>query len=156
MSKKLFVGGLAWATTDDTLRAAFESFGTIVEAKVIMERDTGRSRGFGFVSYTDEESAKAACAAMNGQTLEGRAIRVNEADDSPRKPAGGPRNYGAKKPAPQRNADAPARDNASPSPRYDNAPSSSYQPYADDGAGRRDRRKDKKKRDRFDDDDRWG
>ena len=72
MSRKLFVGGLAWATTDDGLRAAFEPFGALVEAKVICDRQTGRSRGFGFVTYEDEASAEAARAQLNGATLDGR------------------------------------------------------------------------------------
>ena len=79
MSKKLFVGGLAWATTDETLRAGFESFGPISEARVILERDSGRSRGFGFVTFDNDADADTAIEAMNGQELDGRAIRVNEA-----------------------------------------------------------------------------
>lgn len=59
MAKKLFVGGLAWATTDDGLRQAFERFGQVAEAKVIMDRETGRSRGFGFVSFNDDGQGSA-------------------------------------------------------------------------------------------------
>ncbi len=81
MSNKLFVGGLAWATSDDSLRAAFESFGDVAEAKVILDRDTGRSRGFGFVTFSDSEAAQSAIAAMDGAELDGRSIRVNEAQD---------------------------------------------------------------------------
>ncbi|MED5372944.1 MAG: RNA-binding protein [Myxococcota bacterium] len=76
---KLFCGGLAWATTDETLREAFEKFGPVTEAKVILERDTGRSRGFGFV--TMEEGGAEAIEAMNGADLDGRSIRVNEAEE---------------------------------------------------------------------------
>lgn len=87
MSKKLFVGGLSWGTDDASLRAAFAQFGEIVEAKVVTDRDTGRSRGFGFVSYTDEAAAESARAKMNGATLDGRAIKVDMAHD--RGPGGG-------------------------------------------------------------------
>ncbi|MCO4746489.1 MAG: RNA-binding protein, partial [Proteobacteria bacterium] len=79
MSKKLFVGGLAWATSDDSLRAGFETFGAVSEAKVILDRDTGRSRGFGFVTFDDAAAADQAIADMDGAELDGRSIRVNEA-----------------------------------------------------------------------------
>ena len=79
MSKKLFVGGLSWGTDDASLRTAFESFGNVSEAKVINDRDTGRSRGFGFVTMDDESEADQAVSAMDGSQLDGRAIRVNEA-----------------------------------------------------------------------------
>jgi cold-inducible RNA-binding protein len=81
MSKKLFVGGLAWANTDESLREAFEQFGEVGEAKVIMDRDTGRSRGFGFVTFEDGAAADEAQAQMDGGNLDGRTIRVNEAQD---------------------------------------------------------------------------
>lgn len=81
MSKKLFVGGLSWGTTDDGLREAFESFGEVVEAKVVQDRDTGRSRGFGFVTFADDAAATRAIEEMNGVELEGRNIRVDEAHD---------------------------------------------------------------------------
>jgi cold-inducible RNA-binding protein len=80
-SKKLFVGGLAWATTDEGLRDAFSQFGEVTDAKVVMDRDTGRSRGFGFVTFDDAEAAQAAITGMDGQDLDGRTIRVNEAED---------------------------------------------------------------------------
>jgi RNA recognition motif-containing protein len=83
--KKLFVGGLSWNTTDQGLTEAFEQFGEVTEAKVINDRDTGRSRGFGFVSFTDAADADAAAASMDGSTLDGRSIRVNEANDKPRR-----------------------------------------------------------------------
>ncbi|MGB8332161.1 MAG: RNA-binding protein, partial [Polyangiales bacterium] len=60
MSKRLFCGGLAWGTTTEDLREAFESFGEITDAKVVSDRETGRSRGFGFITYTTEEAAAAA------------------------------------------------------------------------------------------------
>jgi heterogeneous nuclear ribonucleoprotein A1/A3 len=81
MSKKLFVGGLAWATDDQGLREAFSPYGAISEAKVILDRDTGRSRGFGFVTFDTAADAEEAERAMNGATVDGRALRVNEATE---------------------------------------------------------------------------
>ena len=81
MSKKLFVGGLSWDTTDASLGEAFGQFGEITEAKVITDRDTGRSRGFGFVTFNDDAAATSAMTEMDGQHLDGRAIKVNEAQD---------------------------------------------------------------------------
>jgi len=81
MSNKLFVGGLAWATTDQGLKAAFEAFGEVVDAKVITDRETGRSRGFGFVTFADADSARQALDQMNGQELDGRNLRVDEAQE---------------------------------------------------------------------------
>ncbi len=90
MGKKLFVGGLSWDTTDDGLRAAFASFGEITEAKVITDRDTGRSRGFGFVTFAEGEEAQAAIAKMDGTNLDGKTIKVNEAQEkAPRSGGGG-------------------------------------------------------------------
>ena len=86
MGKKLFVGGLAWATNDDSLRQAFSRFGEVTESKVVMDRETGRSRGFGFVSFANESDAEAAAEAMNGREIDGRSVRVNPAEE---KPAGG-------------------------------------------------------------------
>ena len=81
MSKKLFVGSLSWDTNDDGLHEAFAQFGEISEAKVICDRDSGRSRGFGFVTFEDDEAADKAIAAMNGFQLDGRPIRVDVAQD---------------------------------------------------------------------------
>lgn len=79
MGNKLFVGGLAWATDDNSLRAAFEQCGTVTDAKVITDRETGRSRGFGFVTFSSDDEAANAIAQLDGQQLDGRAVRVNEA-----------------------------------------------------------------------------
>ena len=84
MSKKLFVGGLSFNTTDDGLRESFTRFGEITEAKVISDRDTGRSRGFGFVTFADQQAAQKAIAEMNGTDLDGRNIKVSEAEEKPR------------------------------------------------------------------------
>jgi RNA recognition motif-containing protein len=85
MAKKLFIGGLSWDTTDEGLRGAFEKFGEIVEARVIADRDTGRSRGFGFVSFADDAAANRALEEMNGTELDGRNIRVDEAQNRDRR-----------------------------------------------------------------------
>jgi len=89
MSKKLFVGGLSWDTTDDGLRQAFQPYGEITEAKVITDRDTGRSRGFGFVTFAGDEEAKTAIAKMDGTNLDGKTIRVNEAQEKAPRSGGG-------------------------------------------------------------------
>lgn len=89
MGNKLFVGGLAWGTDDQGLREAFEGFGEVVEAKVVNDRETGRSRGFGFVTYGDAGAAQRAMQEMDGQMLDGRNIRVNEANDRPARGGGG-------------------------------------------------------------------
>ncbi|MCO4773909.1 MAG: RNA-binding protein, partial [Deltaproteobacteria bacterium] len=84
MGSKLFIGGLAWATDDNSLRAACEAYGTVTEAKVITDRETGRSRGFGFVTFSSNEEAAAAIAGMDGQDLDGRSVRVNDAQERSR------------------------------------------------------------------------
>ncbi|PKN59176.1 MAG: RNA-binding protein [Deltaproteobacteria bacterium HGW-Deltaproteobacteria-14] len=90
MGNKLFVGGLSWNTTDSGLRTAFEQFGDIEDAKVITDRETGRSRGFGFVTFADATAIKTAIQAMDGKDLDGRNIRVNEAQErAPREGGGG-------------------------------------------------------------------
>lgn len=81
MSKKLFVGNLSWSTTDSTLEELFSPFGTITEAKVITDRDSGRSRGFGFVTFTDADAGEKAAAQLNGSELDGRTIRVDAAQE---------------------------------------------------------------------------
>lgn len=91
MGNKLFVGGLSWNTNDDGLNRAFASFGEITEAKVINDRETGRSRGFGFVTFVDEASATEAMQALDGSELDGRTIRVNEANERGRGGRGGGR-----------------------------------------------------------------
>jgi RNA recognition motif-containing protein len=77
---KLFVGGLSWNTTSDELRGAFAKFGPIQEATVIMDRTTGRSRGFGFVSFENAADAAEAVKTMNGADLDGRQLKVNNAE----------------------------------------------------------------------------
>jgi RNA recognition motif-containing protein len=82
--KKLFVGGLSWDTSDDSLRRAFERFGDIAEAKVITDRDSGRSRGFGFVTFSDDSAGNQAMNELDGTDLDGRTIKVNEAQEKSR------------------------------------------------------------------------
>lgn len=92
MGKKLFIGSLSFSTTDDSLKAAFEQAGTVVSASVIMDRATGRSKGFGFVEMETDEMATAAIEMWNGKELDGRAIKVSEArprEDRPRTGGGG-------------------------------------------------------------------
>ena len=81
MSKKLFVGSLSWNTTSDELRNAFAACGEVTEVKVVMNRDTGRSRGFGFVTYESEDGAARAIETLDGSTLDGRSIRVDRANE---------------------------------------------------------------------------
>lgn len=93
---KLFVGGLPFATTDDELAQLFGAHGKVASAKVIVDRDTGRSKGFGFVEFENEEEGKAAEKALNGTEVGGRPITVNEArprEDKPRGDFGGNRSW---------------------------------------------------------------
>ena len=77
MKNKLFLGGLAWATTEASLRAASEQYGEVIECRVVVDRDTGRSKGFGFVTFETEEQAARAKADMDGQIIDGRAVKVD-------------------------------------------------------------------------------
>ncbi|KAI3452217.1 hypothetical protein Pfo_008882 [Paulownia fortunei] len=92
-SSKLFVGGLSYSTDEMSLREAFSQYGEVVEARVILDRETGRSRGFGFVTFTSTEAASSAIQAFDGQDLHGRRVRVNYATEKPRGGFGG--GYGA-------------------------------------------------------------
>lgn len=90
MSMKLFVGGLSFNTDNDSLRRGFEPFGEVVDAAVIMDRDTGRSRGFGFVTFANGAEGKAAIEGLDGRDFDGRTVRVNEAQErAPRTFGGG-------------------------------------------------------------------
>ena len=95
MGKKLFIGSLAWATDSAGLQTAFDRFGDIEETTVISDRETGRSRGFGFVTFTEEGPTQQAISEMNGSDLDGRPIVVNEAkEQAPRGGGGGYRGGG--------------------------------------------------------------
>lgn len=90
MATKLFVGGLPYSTTDDQLRELFASFGTVESAKVIVDRETNRSKGFGFVEMSNDQEAQEATKQLNGKEVEGRNITVNEArPQEPRSFGGG-------------------------------------------------------------------
>ncbi|KAH0721185.1 hypothetical protein KY290_006103 [Solanum tuberosum] len=89
MSSKLFVGGISWNTNDNSLQEAFSKYGEVVEARIIYDRESGRSRGFGFVTFNTSEDASAAIQALDGQELDGRTIRVNVANDRTRGYGGG-------------------------------------------------------------------
>src|SRR5256884_7872762 len=79
MGKKLYVGNLAYGVTDSVLEQMFAAHGTVESAQVIMDRDTGRSKGFGFVEMKSDQEAQAAITGLNGKDVEGRALTVNEA-----------------------------------------------------------------------------
>ncbi len=79
MSKKLYVGGLSYDTTEETLKETFSQAGTVESATIIMDKMSGRSKGFGFVEMSSEEEAKKAIETFDGKELDGRNIKVNEA-----------------------------------------------------------------------------
>lgn len=79
MARKLFVGSLDYGVTDQQLNDLFSEYGTVESAKVILDRETNRSRGFGFVEFSSDEEAKAAVEALNGKEHQGRTLVVNEA-----------------------------------------------------------------------------
>ena len=87
MGRKLYVGNLPYSATEQSLREAFSASGTVDSVSVITDRDTGQSKGFAFVEMATDQEAQAATQAMNGQTLDGRQIKVNEA--KPRESRGG-------------------------------------------------------------------
>ena len=88
MGNKLYVGNLAYTVRDESLQVAVAPFGTVTSAKVMMDRETGRSKGFGFVEMSSSAEAQAAMNAMNGQSIEGRAVVVNEARPREERPGG--------------------------------------------------------------------
>lgn len=94
MSKKIYVGNLPWATTSSDLEAMFREFGDVSAAEVIMDRETGRSRGFGFVQMPSNEEADAAMNTLNGKDMSGRPLVVNEARERERGGGGGGGGYG--------------------------------------------------------------
>jgi RNA recognition motif-containing protein len=91
MGKRIYVGNLSYNTTEDGLRSAFAAYGEVVNATVITDRATGQSRGFGFIEMSDDEAVRTAIAALNGQDLDGRPLKVSEAYDRPRPDHGAPR-----------------------------------------------------------------
>ncbi|RKP33489.1 hypothetical protein BJ085DRAFT_541, partial [Dimargaris cristalligena] len=99
---KLYIGNLSWNTTDDTLRQAFGEYGTVTDSKVMRDRETGRSRGFGFVTFNSSEEADGAMAALHEQELDGRRVKVNKVGERDQQSGGqhaynnqGARGYGS-------------------------------------------------------------
>ena len=86
---EIYVGNLAYATNDEGLKAAFAQYGEVTQVRVVTDRMTGRSKGFGFVTMPDAAQAQAAIDAMNGHELDGRTLRVNESQPKPREERGG-------------------------------------------------------------------
>ncbi|MGH7435793.1 MAG: RNA recognition motif domain-containing protein [Polyangiaceae bacterium] len=89
MSNRIYVGNLPFSASADTLREAFASSGEVTDAHVVTDRESGRSRGFGFVTMGSAEQAANAITAMNGTNLDGRSLRVNEAEEKPQRSGGG-------------------------------------------------------------------
>ncbi|MBZ5714811.1 RNA recognition motif domain-containing protein [Nannocystis pusilla] len=89
MSNRLFVGNLSFQTTEEDLQQVFADFGEIAEIRLVLDRETGRSRGFAFVAMADDEAARRATETLNGQMLDGRPLRVNEAEERRDRPGGG-------------------------------------------------------------------
>ncbi|MCL4226675.1 MAG: RNA-binding protein [Myxococcales bacterium] len=89
MNNRLYVGNLSFQTSTDAVRAAFESFGAVEDVHLVTDRETGRPRGFGFVTMSTAEEAQKAIEGMDGQMLDGRPLRVNQADERPRGGGGG-------------------------------------------------------------------
>lgn len=86
MGNKVFVGGLSWNIDDESLAEEFSRYGSVRHAKVVTDRETGKSRGFGFVTFDDAQAAQDAIVAMDGREIDGRQVRVNEAKERERPP----------------------------------------------------------------------
>ena len=88
-NNRLYLGNLSWNTTESDMRTAFEAFGEVTDVKLITDRETGRSRGFGFITLDTDENASKAIEGLNGSMMDGRALRVNVAEDRARGGGGG-------------------------------------------------------------------
>jgi RNA recognition motif-containing protein len=173
MGNKLFVGGLPWATDEAGLAKAFSQFGNVTDARIICDRETGRSRGFGFVTFETEQEAEKARAAMDGNELEGRRVTVRQAEErGPRRPetihrhrtpiGAPPRRSTDRSSRPPRRDDRggrggpPQRGNDPRRPPDPVMPPAGLEDWGEDKQRRREQRGSKKKkkpRHRFDDDD---
>ncbi|MGH9485685.1 MAG: RNA recognition motif domain-containing protein, partial [Terriglobales bacterium] len=87
--KSIFVGNLSFSATEEELRELFANYGSVARVSIMMDRETGRSRGFAFVEMTNDEEAESAISGTNGSSLGGRTLNVNEARPRPERPAGG-------------------------------------------------------------------
>lgn len=96
MNNRLFVGNLSFHTTEDALKRAFSECGEVVETTLVLDRETGRSRGFGFVVMATEDEARKAISQMDGADLDGRTLRVNEAEARKPRPGGGGGGFGGR------------------------------------------------------------
>jgi len=94
MSNRLYVGNLSFHATTDSVRAAFAEVGEVTDVHVVMDRETGRSRGFAFVTMANDQQAQSAIATMNGALVDGRPLRVNEAEARPQRGGGGGGGFG--------------------------------------------------------------
>jgi RNA recognition motif-containing protein len=94
MSNRLYVGNLSFNATSDSVRAAFAELGEVTDVHVVMDRETGRSRGFAFVTMSSDQQAQSAIQSMNGALLDGRPLRVNEAEARPQRSGGGGGGFG--------------------------------------------------------------
>jgi RNA recognition motif-containing protein len=92
--KSIFVGNLSFGTTEDELRTLFANYGSVARVSIMMDRETGRSRGFAFVEMTNDDEAESAISGVNGSSMGGRSLNVNEARPRPERPAGGGYNRG--------------------------------------------------------------
>jgi RNA recognition motif-containing protein len=89
MGNRLYVGNLAFDSTSESVRAAFTQFGEVTDVHIVTDRQTGQSRGFGFVTMSSQTEANTAMQSMNGAELDGRRLRVNEAEERPQRSGGG-------------------------------------------------------------------
>ena len=164
MSNKLFVGNLAWSVTSEKLHEVFSSFGPLVEAKVLTDHQTGRSRGFGFVTFKNEEDADRATAEMHNKEIDGRPVRCDNSQQ-PKKDRSEKRHHEPREP---RSNDSRPHDDSRPrrdtqrhddnrpprSPNYDMYQAHDFMPSPD--KPNRNNRRDNRRKDRnHDDDDRW-
>lgn len=94
MTVSIYVGNLSFSTDQEDLRNLFSNYGAVTSANVIFDRETGQSRGFGFVEMAEESAAQAAISALNGADFNGRNLKVNESQPKPQRPQGGPRGGG--------------------------------------------------------------